>query len=167
MLLDLPSTRGESWRWGDPAAIAAAAGLPRGAALDADAWFMDLPGARALFVDGVLDQGRSDLRHVTMTAIDGGKHALGRRTTGSGWSIQVEANAGVELLQIVHIATGGENQLPAEIVLADGASASVVETYVGAGWSNRSTRMMLADAGGAAAAGRWLRVVARRGRGRG
>ena len=143
MLLDLPSTREESWRWGDPEAIAAAAGLPRGAALDANAWFMDLPGARALFVDGVLDQGRSDLRHVTMTAIHGGEHALGRRTTGSGWSIQVEANAGVELLQIVHIATGGDNQLPAEIVLADGASASVVETYVGAGWSNRSTRMAL------------------------
>jgi Fe-S cluster assembly protein SufD len=43
----------------------------------------------------------------------------------------------------VHIATGGDNQLPAEIVLVAGASASVVETYVGAGWSNRSTRMML------------------------
>ncbi len=140
---ELPSTREEAWRWGDPAAIAAAAGLPRGVALDAGEWFLDLPGARAVFVDGVLDEGRSDLRHVTIIPIDGGSHALGRRTTGLGWSLRVDADATAELIQIVHIATGGDNQLPAEIVLVAGASASVVETYVGAGWSNRSTRMML------------------------
>ncbi|VVT24782.1 SufBD protein [Sphingomonas aurantiaca] len=142
MLLDLPSTREESWRWGDPAAIAAAAGLPRGEAL-AGAWFLDLEGARAVFVDGVLDAGRSDLRHVAIAPLEGGEHVLGRRTTGNGWSLRVDANASAELIQIVHIATGGDNQLPAEIVLAGGAQASVVETYVGTGWSNRSTRMTL------------------------
>jgi Fe-S cluster assembly protein SufD len=141
--IGLPSTREESWRWGDPAAIVAAAELPRGDALDAGDWFLDLPGARAVFVDGVLDAGRSDLRHVALAQIDGGEHVLGRRATGTGWSIRVDTNATADLLQIVHVATGGENQLPAEIVLADGASASVVETYIGAGWSNRSTRMML------------------------
>ena len=141
--IQLPSTREESWRWGDPAAIAAAAELPRGVALDAGEWFLDLPGARAVFVDGVLDEGRSDLRHVTIVPIDGGSHALGRRTTGLGWSLRVDGDATAELIQIVHIATGGDNQLPAEIVLVAGASASVVETYVGTGWSNRSTRMML------------------------
>ncbi|PTQ61263.1 Fe-S cluster assembly protein SufD [Sphingomonas aurantiaca] len=142
MLLDLPSTREESWRWGDPAAIAAAAGLPRGEAL-AGAWFLDLEGARAVFVDGVLDEGRSDLRHVAIAPLEGGEHVLGRRTTGNGWSLRVDANASAELIQIVHISTGGDNQLPAEIVLAGGAQASVVETYVGTGWSNRSTRITL------------------------
>jgi Fe-S cluster assembly protein SufD len=142
MLLDLPSTREESWRWGDPAAIAAAAGLPRGEQL-AGAWFLDLEGARAVFVDGVLDEGRSDLRHVAIAPLEGGEHVLGRRTTGHGWSLRVDANALAELIQIVHISTGGDNQLPAEIVLAGGAQASVVETYVGTGWSNRSTRMTL------------------------
>ena len=142
-VLELPSTREESWRWGDPAAIVAAAELPRGVAPDAGEWFLDLPGARAVFVDGVLDEAWSDLRHVAIAQIDGGAHVLGRRTTGTGWSIRVEANATAELIQIVHIATGGNNQLPAEILLADGASAAVVETYVGAGWSNRSTRMTL------------------------
>ncbi|WP_240663450.1 SufD family Fe-S cluster assembly protein [Sphingomonas sp. UV9] len=143
--MELPSTREEAWRWGDPAAIAAAAELPRGVAV-AGEWFLDLPGARAVFVDGVLDAARSYLRHVTIAQVEGGEHVLGRRTTGTGWSVRVGAGASVELLQIVHIATGGENQLPAEIVLADGASASVVETYVGAGWSNRSTRMTLGKA---------------------
>ena len=142
MLLDLPSTREESWRWGDPAAIAAAAGLPRGEAL-AGAWFLDLEGARAVFVDGVLDAARSDLRHVAIAPLEGGEHVLGRRTTGHGWSLRVDANASAELIQIVHISTGGDNQLPAEIVLAGGAQASVVETYVGTGWSNRSTRITL------------------------
>jgi len=142
MLLELPSTREESWRWGDPAAIAAAAGLPRGEAL-AGSWFLELEGARAVFVDGVLDEGRSDLRHVAIAPLEGGTHVLGARTTGHGWSLRVEAHASAELIQIVHIATGGENHVPAEIVLADGAQASVVETYVGTGWSNRSTRMTL------------------------
>ncbi|KQN28256.1 MULTISPECIES: SufB/SufD family protein [unclassified Sphingomonas] len=142
-VMELPSTREESWRWGDPAAIVAAAELPRGAALDADALFLDLPGARAVFVDGVLDAARSDLRHVELVQVDGGAHVLGRRTTGTGWSIRVAGDTAAELLQIVHIATGGENHLPAEIVLAEGATASVVETYVGTGWSNRSTRTTL------------------------
>jgi len=141
-VMELPSTREESWRWGDPAAIAAAAGLPRGEAL-AGSWFLELEGARAVFVDGVLDEGRSDLRHVAIAPLEGGTHVLGARTTGHGWSLRVEANGSAELIQIVHIATGGENHVPAEIVLADGAQASVVETYVGTGWSNRSTRMML------------------------
>jgi Fe-S cluster assembly protein SufD len=156
--IELPSTREESWRWGDPAAIAAAAELPRGDVLEAGEWFLDLPGARAVFVDGVLDEGRSDLRHVTIVPIDGGSHVLGRRTTGLGWSLRVEADATAELIQIVHIATGGDNQVPAEIVLVAGASASVVETFVGAGWSNRSTRMALGKGAKLARAVRLLQV---------
>ena len=47
-------------------------------------------------------------------------------------------------IEIVHVAIGGANHLPARIDLAENAQASVVETFVGDGWSNRLTRITLA-----------------------
>ena len=68
--LVLPSTRDEAWRWSDPEAIAAAAQLPwSDAAVDAGDYWLALPGARLLFVDGVLDAGSSLLGSVTVETI--------------------------------------------------------------------------------------------------
>ena len=140
-VLDLPSTRAEAWRWADLGGIAAAAALAPVVAPNQE--FLDLPGARLLFVDGVLDETRSDLGPVTLADLSGGDHALGRRTAGTGWSLRLAADAAADPVQVVHVATGAENHLPAEIVLADDAVAQVVETFVGAGWTNRATRIEL------------------------
>ena len=146
-VLELPSTRAEAWRWADLGALSAAAALAPVAYGDAD-HFLDLPGARLLFVDGVLDEGRSDLGGVMIADLSGGDHVLGRHARGRGWSLRLAAEAVADAVQVVHVATGGENHLAAEIVLADDATAQVVETYVGAGWSNRSTRIVLGRSAG-------------------
>lgn len=140
-LLELPSTREEAWRWADLGALSAAAALAPVAA--AEHAFLDLPGARLLFVNGVLDEGRSRLDRVTLGELAGADHVLGRHARGRGWSVRLAADATAEPVQVVHVATGAENHLPAEIVLGDGAAAQVVETFVGAGWSNRMTRVTL------------------------
>ena len=144
-LLDLPSTRAEAWRWADLGSLAAAAALVPVAQPEHDQ-FLDLPGARLVFVDGVLDEGRSNLDRVTITTLHGGEHALGRRTHGRGWSLRLDADAAADPVQIVHVASGAENHLPGEIVLGPDAVAQVVETFVGAGWSNRATRIELGRA---------------------
>lgn len=140
-VLDLPSTREEAWRWADLGALSAAAALAPIIVPDAD--FLDLPGARLLFVDGVLDEARSTLDRVTLTDLDAGAHPLGRHAHGRGWRLALPAEAAADPVQIVHVATGAENHLPAEIALADDAVAQVVETFVGAGWQNRYTRVTL------------------------
>lgn len=140
-VLDLPSTREEAWRWADLGGLTAAAALAPVARPEAD--FLDLPGARLLFVDGVLDAARSTLDRVTLVALDAGVHPLGRRAAGQGWSLRLDAAAAADPVQIIHIATAGESHLPAEIVLADDAVAEVVETFVGAGWANCFTRVSL------------------------
>ena len=140
-LLELPSTREEAWRWADPGALSAAAALAPVAA--ADHAFLDVPGARLLFVNGVLDAARSLPGAVVLEEMTGADHVLGRHARGAGWSLRVAAGVAAEPVQVVHVATGGENHLPARIVLDDGAAAQVVETFVGAGWSNRMTRVTL------------------------
>ena len=144
-VLDLPSTRAEAWRWADLGGLAAAAALAPVAGRDA-APFLDLPGTRLLFVDGRLDEARSDLRRVTLVDLAGGEHHLGKRAAGRGWSLRLDSDGAADPVQVVHVATGGENHLPAEIVLADGAAGQVVETFAGAGWQNRSTRIVLGSA---------------------
>ena len=140
-VLELPSTREEAWRWADLGGLAAAAALAPVTAPEHD--FLDLPGARLLFVDGVLDEARSELHRVTLTQVEPTDHPLGRRARGPGWSLRLDPQAVTDPVQIVHVATGRENHLPSEIVLAQIAAATVVETYVGAGWQNRYARVRL------------------------
>jgi Fe-S cluster assembly protein SufD len=140
VILDLPSTRAEAWRWADLGSLAAAAALAP-VARESHA-FLDLPGARLLFVDGVLDEAASQLGPVTLTAVAASDHPLGRRAA-TGWSLRLDRAAVADPVQVVHVATGAENHLAAELVLADDAVATVVETYVGAGWQNRFTRVAL------------------------
>jgi Fe-S cluster assembly protein SufD len=141
-VLDLPSTRAEAWRWADLGGLAAAASLAP-MAQPAEGEFLDLPGARLLFVDGVLDEGRSDLGLVTLADLTATDHPLGRHAAGRGWSLRLGSDAAADPVQVVHVATGAENHLPAEIVLADDAVAQVYESFVGAGWQNRATRIDL------------------------
>ena len=145
-LLELPSTRTEAWRWADLGGLAAAAAMAPVAAESAEDHFLDLPGARLLFVGGVLDEARSNLGPVTIEEIDAADHPLGRHAAGQGWVLRLGNEAAADPVQIVHVATGGENHLPARIELADDAVAQVVETYVGAGWSNRFLDVALGKA---------------------
>ncbi|WP_394663962.1 SufB/SufD family protein [uncultured Sphingomonas sp.] len=142
--LELPSTREESWRWADIDALRRAAQSERAVPVAGADRFLDLGGARLLFVDGVLDESASHLGPVQLTQIDASDHPLGRQALGRGWSLRLERDAVAEPVQIVHVASGAANHLPAEIVLAEDAAAQVYETYVGRGWTNRLTQVKLA-----------------------
>ena len=143
-VLELPSSRAEAWRWADLGGLAAAAALAPVTAPEAE--WLDLPGDRLLFVDGVLDEARSRLERVALETHPRGEHALGKHAHGRGWTLKLAGDAVADVVQVVHVATGGENHLPSAILLADDAVGQVVETFVGAGWSNRATRVELGRA---------------------
>jgi Fe-S cluster assembly protein SufD len=71
-------------------------------------------------------------------------HPLGRLAGRSGWSLKLgRDHAPAGLVQIVHVSTGAADHLAAEIALDDDTQASIVETYVGEGWTNRLTGVTL------------------------
>ncbi|WP_444853663.1 SufD family Fe-S cluster assembly protein [Sphingosinicella sp.] len=147
MLLDLPSNRAEAWRWSDLSALPALAdAAPSGRVPEALPWIeAEHEAARLLFVDGKLDEGRSRLGPVeigTVTAET--SHPLGRLAGKSGWALRLgRDHAAGGLVQIIHVSTGAADHLAAEMALADDAQASIVETYIGDGWTNRLTAMSL------------------------
>jgi Fe-S cluster assembly protein SufD len=142
-LVGLPSRRDEAWRWSDLDTLGTAAVTPRGAVVDAAS--LDLGGARLVFVDGALDADRSKAGRLRVEPLAlATEHALGRRATGTGWSLTLDAAAAETAIEIIHVSTGGENHLPARLSLGEDAVASVVETYVGSGWANRLTQVDLA-----------------------
>jgi len=150
MMLALPSTREEAWRWSDLSALPAlAAAGHEGGPVDADAlWIGGDEGARLLFVDGRLDRDRSRPGPLLTGAVDAASaHPLGRLATGEGWTLALgRDHAAPGLIEIVHVATGGASHLPARIALDEDAQASIVETFVGDGWANRLTRISLGKA---------------------
>ncbi len=143
MTLALPSQREEAWRWSDLSglealAVAPATNLPS----DTDSHWVS-KGPRLLFVDGKLDESRSRIDGIEIgaTGIASG-HALGKLATGTGWTLSLPKDGASPPggpIEIVHVATGGASHLPAHIILAEDAQASIVETYVGDGWANRLT----------------------------
>ena len=145
-LLSLPSTHEEAWRWSDLSALPALAeAQPSGRVPDALPW-LDCAGPRLLFVDGKLaqaaDQGPIEIGEVDAAAPD---HALARLAGRSGWRLRLgRDHAPAGLVQIVHVSTGAADHFAAEITLDTDAQASVVETYVGDGWTNRLTHTRLA-----------------------
>jgi Fe-S cluster assembly protein SufD len=147
--LALPSVRQEAWRWSDLSGLEAIADAPRGAAeaLDPSAFFLDLGGPRLVFVDGAFDAAASDPQGVAIGPVDAATdHPLGRAAMGAGWTLSLgvdHATSGP--VEIVHVATGGANHLPGRIGLAEDAQASIVETFIGTGWSNRLTHIDLAS----------------------
>ena len=143
--LALPSRHEEEWRWSRLDALPDLARESNGTAPCPDAHFIGLGGPRLVFVDGVLDEARSTPGHVAIESLNlATDHPLARQATGPGWSLTLDAEQASDPIEIVHIATGGANHLPARIALDEDSAASVVETYVGEGWSNRLTQISLA-----------------------
>jgi Fe-S cluster assembly protein SufD len=147
--LVLPSRHDEAWRWSDLSALPdLAAATPSGRAPATLPWLeCEIEGPRLLFVDGVLEESRSSLGPLKVGAVevDAGGHPLGRLAGRAGWSLTLgrdQAPSG--LVQIVHVSTGAADHLAGRIDLDVDAQASVVETFVGAGWANRLTGISLA-----------------------
>ena len=146
--LALPSAREEAWRWSDLSPLAElAARTPTGEAPAID-WIAEGACARLLFVDGRLDESRSLLGPVTLGPVENaqGDHPLERLAGNAGWRL----NAAVALpgpVEIIHASSGGADPLAAAIRLADGAEATVVETFVGTGWANRAVSIQVGGGG--------------------
>lgn len=143
--LTLPSPREEAWRWSDLDTLRAAAdSVPEATGVDPSTLFLDIAGPRLLFVDGAFEPAHSRPGPVQLTALEmTGDHPLGRLAQGEGWVLRLDAAAATDPVQIVHLGTGGENHVPARILLADDAVATVVETFAGTGWANRLTAIAL------------------------
>jgi Fe-S cluster assembly protein SufD len=147
--LDLPSPKAEGWRWSDLSALPALAEVgAKGLAPDGlpELPWLDGRGPRLLFVDGTLDESRSDPGPVAIAAIEPHSvdHPLARLVGRDGWTLRLGRDgASPGLIQIVHVSTGGAGHLPARIELDVDAQASVLETFIGEGWSNRATAIRL------------------------
>jgi Fe-S cluster assembly protein SufD len=139
--LVLPSRQEEAWRWSDLTALPAlAAAAPTGTVPGGLPWLDCGDGPRLLFVDGQLRQGDVEMGALTMETA----HPLGRLAGRTGWSLRLgpdQAPGGI--LQIIHVSTGAADHLAAEIVLESDAQASVVETFIGDGWTNRFSSLRL------------------------
>lgn len=144
-LLELPTPRQEEWRWADMATLKAAAETgQRDAGIDPAGLFLDIEGPRLLFVDGRFEPAHSRPGPVQVTQqLATTDHPLGSLTDGEGWSLHLGKEHAATAIQIVHIGTGGESHVPARLMLAEDAVASVVETYAGSGWANRLTTLCL------------------------
>ena len=146
-MLTLPSNREEAWRWSDLSALPRLAErVPTGEVPGELPWIdCDREGPRLLFVDGRLDRSRSRLGPVAVgpVAVETG-HPLGRLAGKAGWSLRLgRDHAPPGLVQIVHVSTGAADHLAAEIRLDGDAQASLSETFIGEGWTNRLTGIAL------------------------
>jgi Fe-S cluster assembly protein SufD len=147
-LLELPSNRTEGWRWSDLSALPELARRqPAGTVPEALPWIdCALEGPRLLFVDGAFAAHRSNPGTIELGSVEAAPadHALARLVGGEGWTLKLgRGHAPQGLVQIIHLSTGGADHLPAEIRLDLDAQASVVETFIGGGWTNRLTRISL------------------------
>ena len=148
--LALPSRKAEAWRWSDLSALAALAEkAPSGRLPDALPWLdCDAESPRLLFVDGRFDASRSRPGPVAIGEVTvDTAHPLGALAGKAGWSLRLgRDHAPPGLIQIVHVSTGAADPLAAAIVLDTDAQASVAETFVGNGWTNRLTGIALGKA---------------------
>ena len=147
-LLTLPSNREEGWRWSDLSALPTIAAREASGAVPAELPWIECEreGPRLLFVDGKLVAEQSNLGAVQIGNIepDPADHALARMIGRTGWKLKLgRDHAPQGLVQIIHVSTGAADHLPAEIELGVDAQASVVETFIGEGWTNRLTRFRL------------------------
>jgi Fe-S cluster assembly protein SufD len=148
MLLDLPSNRAEAWRWSDPSQLPEiAARQPHGTVPEALPWLdCEIEGPRLLFIDGQFAAEQSNLGTVEIGRIESepSEHALARLAGRTGWTLKLgRDHAPHGMVQIVHVSTGGADHLAGRIELDVDAQASVVETFIGEGWTNRLTHFTL------------------------
>jgi Fe-S cluster assembly protein SufD len=145
--LALPSRREEAWRWSDLSALPLLAErVPTGEVPKALPWIdCAHEGARLLFVDGRLDESSSSPGPIEIGAVSVETgHPLGRLAGKTGWSLKLGPDHSPPgLIQIVHVSTGAADHLAAEIRLDADGQASIVETFIGAGWTNRLTGITL------------------------
>ncbi len=145
-VLDLPSPKLEEWRWADmPALQTAAEARPHASGIDPKSLFLDIEGPRLCFIDGLFEPahslpGKVRVEQVAVTTV----HPLGELAEGEGWAVTLGREEALTGIQIVHLGSGGENHVPARIVMEEDAVASVVETFAGSGWANRLTQIDLA-----------------------
>jgi Fe-S cluster assembly protein SufD len=147
-LIELPSNREERWRWSDLTALPELAARHASGRIPQTLPWLDCAteGPRLLFVDGALvaDASRTGAAQTGSVEIDAGDHALARMVGREGWSLRIGAgHAPSGLIQVIHVSTGAADHLPARIELDVGAQASVVETFLGEGWTNRLTQAFL------------------------
>ncbi len=148
MLLDLPSNRAEAWRWSDLSLLPEIAARQRtGFVPDALPWIdCATEGPRLLFIDGklVAEQSNAGTVEIGRVEIEPSDHALARLAGSTGWTLKLgRGHAPQGLVQIVHLSTGGADHVASRIDLDVDAQASVVETFIGEGWTNRLTHFTL------------------------
>lgn len=147
--LSLPHRRMEEWRWTDLRArldkpysnqnvIAVEKDVAR---LIASSPFAKLTNHRIVFVNGNLDQARSNFSGLTFelgaqpTAVDDPVMHLNTAIEPSGLTLRFDAAMDVPV-EIIHVATQGAARAMAirnRIEVGDGASATLIETFVGEG----------------------------------
>ena len=147
----LPNRRMEEWRWTDlraridrpyPAHQNTVATKTDVDSLIASSPFAKINSHRIVFVNGSLDQARSNFTGLTFemgvptsSAIDDPVIHLNSAIEPAGLTLRFESNIDV-LVEIMHIATKGAARSMALrncIEVADGASATIIETYLGEG----------------------------------
>jgi Fe-S cluster assembly protein SufD len=149
--ISLPHRRMEEWRWTD-LRRALTKPYPPGRGVKADSKDVDQliassPFAkinvhRIVFVNGSLDQARSNFTGLTFemgvptsSAIDDPVIHLNSAIEPSGLTLRFESNMDVPV-EIMHIATKADARSMALrncIEVADGASATIIETFLGEG----------------------------------
>ena len=146
-LLALPSNREEAWRWSDLSALPRLAERAPTGEVPAELPWIECgnEGPRLLFVDGKLDESRSRLGPLKIGPVSvDTAHPLGRLAGKAGWSLRLgRDHAPPGVIQLIHVSTGAADPLAAQIALDTDAQASLVETYLGAGWTNRLTGIAL------------------------
>ncbi|MFO1033979.1 MAG: Fe-S cluster assembly protein SufD [Hyphomicrobiales bacterium] len=144
--LRLPSRRDEDWKWTDlRRLISKPYGKASLTAKDADidrlvaaSPFADVKATRLVIVNGVLDAKRSQMKVAPATAPGNSSEtvvALASALAAEGVALSFEGNA-ERPIEIVHVATPGAARGIAtrhSITVAAGASATVIETFVGEG----------------------------------
>ena len=148
--VSLPHRRMEEWRWTDLRAridkpypsqeiVVADKDVTR---LLATSPFAKLTTHRVVFVNGSLDQARSNFTGLTFelgvpstSAVDDPVIHLNTAIEPSGLTLRFDASMDVPV-EIIHIATAGAARAMAlrnRIEVGDGASATIIETFVGEG----------------------------------
>lgn len=149
--LTLAAPIAEDWRWFDAAPLDALAATPRSTAPDVAQLWIDLPGPRLLFLDGVFVADASAPGPVTISAAPDMARAnpyaqAASASAQAGYVLQLDAQAALDgPIQVIHATTGGVAHLSNRIVLQADAVASLVETHIGPGWSNATLSVELGE----------------------